>query len=193
MKLILASQSPRRAELLKQMGLSFEVRPSNTEEVTEPGLTPQQEVVSLSLRKARAVYGSLTEEAVVLSADTVVVLEDAILGKPWDEGDAKKMLTALSGRSHLVLTGVTVMDPGGTQTHCEETTVTFRSLSEGEIDAYIASFEPMDKAGAYGIQGLGGLFVSHLAGDYFNVVGLPVCAVGQMLRKAGIPVLEETV
>lgn len=192
MKLILASQSPRRAELLRQMGLSFEVRPSNTEEVTEPGLTPHEEVVSLSLRKARAVYGSLTEEAVVLSADTVVVLDDNILGKPRDEEDAKRMLTALSGRSHLVLTGVTVMGPGGTQTHCEETTVTFRSLSEGEIDAYIASFEPMDKAGAYGIQGFGGLFVSHLAGDYFNVVGLPVCAAGQMLRKAGIPVLEET-
>ena len=193
MKLILASQSPRRAELLKQMGLSFEVRPSNTEEVTEPGLTPQQEVVSLSLQKARAVYGSLTEEAVVLSADTVVVLDDKILGKPRDEADAKKMLSALSGRSHFVLTGVTVMGPKGTQTHCEKTQVTFRTLSEKEIDAYIATFEPMDKAGAYGIQGFGGLFVSHLAGDYFNVVGLPVCAAGQMLRKAGIPVLEETV
>lgn len=192
MKLILASQSPRRAELLKQMGLSFEVRPSNTEEVTEPGLTPHEEVVSLSLQKARAVYGSLTEEAVVLSADTVVVLDDNILGKPRDEEDAKRMLTALSGRSHLVLTGVTVMGPGGTMTHCEETVVTFRSLSEKEIDAYIATSEPMDKAGAYGIQGFGGLFVSHLAGDYFNVVGLPVCAAGQMLRSAGIPVLEET-
>lgn len=192
MKLILASQSPRRAELLKQMGLSFEVRPSNTEEVTEPGLTPQQEVVSLSLQKARAVYESLSEEAVVLSADTVVVLDDIILGKPRDEEDAKRMLTALSGRSHFVLTGVTVMGPGGTLTHCEKTEVTFRGLSEKEIDAYIATFEPMDKAGAYGIQGFGGLFVSHLAGDYFNVVGLPVCAAGQMLRKAGIPVLEET-
>ena len=192
MKLILASQSPRRAELLKQMGLSFEVRPSNTEEVTEPGLTPHEEVVSLSLQKARAVYGSLTEEAVVLSADTVVVLDDKILGKPRDEADAKKMLSALSGRSHFVLTGVTVMGPKGTQTHCEKTQVTFRTLSEKEIDAYIATSEPMDKAGAYGIQGLGGLFVSHLAGDYFNVVGLPVCAAGQMLRSAGIPVLEET-
>lgn len=192
MKLILASQSPRRAELLRQMGLSFTVRPSNTEEVTEPGLTPHEEVVSLSLQKARAVYGGLSEEAVVLSADTVVVLDGTILGKPRDEEDAKKMLTALSGRSHLVLTGVTVMGPEGTQTHCEETVVTFRSLSEKEIDAYIATKEPMDKAGSYGVQGLGGLLVSHLTGDYFNVVGLPVCAAGQMLRKAGIPVLEET-
>lgn len=192
MKLILASGSPRRAELLERMGLAFTVQPSNTEEVLEPGLSPQQEVMSLSLQKAQAVCATLTEPAVVLSADTVVVLDDDILGKPVDEEDAKKMLRALSGRHHLVLTGVTVMGPNGTQTHCEETEVHFRRLSEQEINAYVASGEPMDKAGAYGIQGTAMLFVSSLVGDYYNVMGLPVCKTGLMLREAGIPVLGET-
>ena len=127
----------------------------------------------------------------VLSADTVVVLDDDILGKPADEDDAKKMLRALSGRSHLVLTGVTVMGPGGERTHCEETEVHFRQLSEQEIDAYVASGESMDKAGAYGIQGIAMLFVESLVGDYYNVMGLPVCKTGLMLREAGIPVLGE--
>lgn len=191
MKLILASGSPRRAELLQRMGLEFTVQPSNTEEVLEPGLTPQQEVVSLSRQKAQAVYESLTETAVVLSADTVVVLDDAILGKPQDVADAKKMLQALSGRSHLVLTGVTVMGPCGVRTHCEETKVYFRSLTDGEMDAYIKTNEPMDKAGGYGIQGYASMFVTGIEGDYYNVMGLPVCQVGLMLREAGIPVLED--
>lgn len=191
MKLILASGSPRRAELLERMGLTFTVQPSNTEEVLEPGLSPQQEVMSLSLQKAKAVYDTLESQAVVLSADTVVVLDDNILGKPRDAEDAKTMLRALSGRHHLVLTGVTVMGPRGTQTHCEETEVHFRTLSEQEIDAYVDSGEPMDKAGAYGIQGGAMLFVRSLVGDYYNVMGLPVCKIGLMLREAGIPVLGE--
>lgn len=191
MKLILASGSPRRAELLERMGLTFTVQPSNTEEVLEPGLSPQQEVMSLSLQKAKAVYDTLESQAVVLSADTVVVLDDYILGKPRDAEDAKTMLRALSGRHHLVLTGVTVMGPKGTQTHCEETEVHFRNLSEQEIDAYVDSGEPMDKAGAYGIQGGAMLFVRSLVGDYYNVMGLPVCKTGLMLREAGIPVLGE--
>lgn len=191
MKLILASGSPRRAELLERMGLTFTVQPSNTEEVLEPGLSPQQEVMSLSLQKAKAVYDTLESQAVVLSADTVVVLDDYILGKPRDAEDAKTMLRALSGRHHLVLTGVTVMGPRGTQTHCEETEVHFRTLSEQEIDAYVDSGEPMDKAGAYGIQGGAMLFVRSLVGDYYNVMGLPVCKTGLMLREAGIPVLGE--
>ena len=191
MKLILASASPRRSELLKKMGLNFTVQPSNTEESPTPGLTPQQEVMELSLQKAQAVYRTLSEEAVVLSADTVVVLDDKILGKPKDPRDAKQMLLALSGRTHCVLTGVTVMGPKGTKTCCEETQVYFRPLSLREIDAYIATNEPMDKAGAYGIQGYAGLFVEKLVGDYYNVVGLPVCRTGLMLRDAGIPVMEE--
>lgn len=191
MKLILASGSPRRAELLKKMGLSFTVQPSNTEEVTQPGMTPQQEVMALSLQKAQAVYDTLPEEAVVLSADTIVVLDNYILGKPSDSEDAKKMLRALSGRRHLVLTGITVMGPNGTDTQYEETSVSFRTLSEQEIEHYVASGDPMDKAGSYGIQSAAMLFVDGLSGDYYNVMGLPVCRAGLMLRKAGIPVLGE--
>ena len=193
MKLILASGSPRRAELLERMGLSFTVQPSNTEEILEPGLTPRQEVISLSRQKSQAVRATLKEEAVVLSADTVVVLDDHILGKPADEEDAVKMLTALSGRSHLVLTGITVSGPKGTVSDCEETEVFFRPMSQEEIRRYVATGDPLDKAGAYGIQGCAAMFVEKLVGDYYNVMGLPVCKTGLMLRKAGIPVLGETV
>lgn len=191
MKLILASGSPRRAELLSRMGLRYTVQPSNQEEILEPGLMPQQEVISLSLQKAQAVYGGSPADAVVLSADTVVVLDDKILGKPRDDEDAKRMLRALSGRSHLVLTGVTVMSSQGIQTHCEETTVHFKTLSEQEIDVYVSTKEPADKAGAYGIQGYGAMFVTGIEGDYYNVMGLPVCRCAQMLREAKIPVLGE--
>ena len=190
MKLILASGSPRRAELLEKMGLTFQVEPSNTDEVLEPGLTPQQEVVHLSLGKAKAVAADHPEEAVVLSADTVVELDGKILGKPHSEEAAIAMLRALSGRSHRVLTGVTVMSPKGTETHCEETEVYFRPISDEEIRWYVKTGEPMDKAGAYGIQGYAAMFIEKINGDYYNVMGLPVCRTGLMLRRAGIPVLE---
>lgn len=189
MKLILASGSPRRAELLEKMGLTFQVEPSNTDEILEPGLTPQQEVVHLSLGKAKAVAAGHSEPAVVLSADTVVELDGKILGKPHSEAEAAEMLRALSGRSHRVLTGVTVMGPEGTMTHCEETEVYFRTLTEEEIRWYVGTGEPMDKAGAYGIQGYAAMFVEKIHGDYYNVMGLPVCRVGLMLRQAGIPLL----
>ena len=190
MKLILASGSPRRAELLEKMGLTFQVEPSNTDEVLEPGLTPQQEVVHLSLGKAKAVAAGHPEKAVVLSADTVVELDGKILGKPHSEEAAIAMLRALSGRSHRVLTGVTVMSPKGTETHCEETEVYFRPISDEEIRWYVKTGEPMDKAGAYGIQGYAAMFIEKINGDYYNVMGLPVCQTGLMLRRAGIPVLE---
>ena len=190
MKLILASGSPRRAELLEKMGLTFQVEPSNTDEVLEPGLTPQQEVVHLSLGKANAVAAGHPEKAVVLSADTVVELDGKILGKPHSEEAAITMLRALSGRSHRVLTGVTVMSPKGIETHCEETEVYFRSISDEEIRWYVKTGEPMDKAGAYGIQGYAAMFIEKINGDYYNVMGLPVCQTGLMLRRAGIPVLE---
>lgn len=190
MKLILASGSPRRAELLEKMGLTFQVEPSNTDEVLEPGLTPQQEVVHLSLGKAKAVAADHPEEAIVLSADTVVELDGKILGKPHSEEAAIAMLRALSGRSHRVLTGVTVMSPKGTETHCEETEVYFRPISDEEIRWYVKTGEPMDKAGAYGIQGYAAMFIEKINGDYYNVMGLPVCRTGLMLRRAGIPVLE---
>lgn len=191
MNLILASGSPRRRELLTQMGLTFEVRPVDADESLTPGLSPREQVKLLSLRKAQAAAEAFGPEPVILTADTVVVLDEYILGKPRDEADAKKMLRALSGRHHLVLTGVTVMQGARHETACVSTEVHFRDLSESEINAYIASKEPMDKAGAYGIQGLGGLFVEKLVGDYFNVVGLPILKTGQMLRAFGIPILEE--
>ncbi len=191
MNLILASGSPRRRELLNQMGLTFTVKPVDADESLTPGLSPREQVKLLSLKKAQAAADAFGAEPVILTADTVVVLGDTILGKPRDAEDAKKMLLALSGTHHLVLTGVTVTRDGRFETDCIATEVHFRSLSEAEIDAYILSKEPMDKAGAYGIQGLGGLFVEKLVGDYFNVVGLPICRTGQMLRAFGIPILEE--
>lgn len=191
MNLILASGSPRRRELLAQMGLTFEVKPVDADESLQPGLTPQQQVMALSRKKAQAAGEKFGPGPVILAADTVVVLDDAILGKPRDEAHAAEMLRALSGRHHLVLTGVTVTSGGRSETCCVETEVHFRHLSETEISAYIATKEPMDKAGAYGIQGFGGLFVEKLVGDYFNVVGLPICKTGELLRSFGIPILEE--
>ena len=189
MNLILASGSPRRAELLERMGLAFTVRPANTEEILEPGLTPQQEVMNLSRQKGEATALLSSPEDVILAADTVVVLDDQILGKPKDAEDAMKMLTALSGRSHLVLTGVTVIAGGKTTCLCEETEVVFRTLSQEEIRAYVATGEPMDKAGAYGIQGYAAMFISAIRGDYYNVMGLPVCRTALALREAGITIL----
>lgn len=192
MKLILASGSPRRRELLERMGLTFTVQPADADETLAPGLTAQEQVIRLSRKKAEAVAAAhgLDGDTVILSADTVVVLDGNILGKPRDEADAARMLEAFSGRSHLVLTGVTVLSGGGMESHCEETEVHFRPISQAEIDAYIATGEPMDKAGAYGIQGYAALFVEKLVGDYYNVMGLPVCSTALMLRRAGIPVLE---
>ena len=189
-QLILASGSPRRRELLERVGLRFTVAPADVDETLVPGLSPREQVMRLSRIKAEAAARSAPEGSVILTADTVVVLEDAILGKPKDPADARRMLKALSGRHHHVLTGVTVRSGERTETHCEETEVYLRPLSDGEIDAYIATGEPMDKAGAYGIQGYASLFVEKLSGDYYNVMGLPLCAAALMLRRAGIPVLE---
>lgn len=188
--LILASGSPRRKELLERIGLTFTVHPAAVDEALIPGLTAQEQVERLSRMKAQAVGENQPENAVILSADTVVVRDGSILGKPTDFADAEQMLLSLSGRGHLVLTGVTVWTKSRVQTHCEKTEVHFRPLSQTEIRAYIATGEPMDKAGAYGIQGYASLFVDKLVGDYYNVVGLPLCATAQMLRTAGIPILE---
>ena len=192
MNLILASGSPRRKELLERMGLTFTVKTADIDETLVPGLSAAEQVKRLSRRKAGAVARMTADkDAVILSADTVVVLDGKILGKPRDKADAARMLLALSGRSHRVLTGVTVLSGADMETRCEETEVYFRPLSQGEIDAYIATGEPMDKAGAYGIQGYAALFVEKLVGDYYNVMGLPVCSAALMLRRAGIPVLED--
>jgi len=194
MHLILASASPRRRELLERIGLRFTVQVADADETLLPGLSPKEQVTRLSQIKAQAVADAAgqPEDTVILSADTVVVLEDEILGKPKDEADAARMLRALSGRDHLVLTGITVRRGHQVVSHCEETAVHFRPLSDREIAGYIATKEPMDKAGAYGIQGYAALFVDKLTGDYYNVMGLPVCAAAMLLRDFGIPLLEET-
>ena len=189
MQVILASQSPRRKELLGLTGLDFVIRVADIDETMDPMATPYDEVARLSREKAMAVPREA--EDVVIAADTIVVCDGARLGKPKDEDDAFRMRSMLSGRDHQVMTGMTVLKGEQAQTVTVVTDIHFRELSEGEIRAYIATGEPMDKAGSYGIQGGAALFVSHLNGDYFNVVGLPVCALTGMLRRAGLRVMGE--
>ncbi len=188
MEIILASQSPRRKELLTRMGLTFTVLPAEIEEVIEPGLTPQEAVMSLSRQKGSAVALS-HPDALVIAADTIVVFDGRILGKPHSVAQAKEMLTALSGKTHHVCTGFTLWQGQQVETGCEESEVWFRELSEEEIDRYIATGEPMDKAGAYGIQGYGAMLVRGIHGDYFNVMGLPVCRLAMALRDFGVTCL----
>ena len=191
MKIILASQSPRRKELLERMGIQdFETISPNVDESVFHGLPPEELVRRLSAEKAAAVAGRAGEDAIVIAADTVVALEGAVLGKPADELDAFKMLSALSGVRHQVYTGVTVCRGGEKQTAHEVTDVTFRELSEEEIEHYIATGEPMDKAGAYGIQGYGALLIQGISGDYYNVMGLPVCRLSGMLARFGVDCLK---
>ena len=191
MKIILASQSPRRKELLERMGIrDFETISPNVDESAFRGLPPEELVRRLSAEKAAAVAGKAGEDAIVIAADTVVALEGAVLGKPADELDAFKMLSALSGVRHQVYTGVTVCRGGEKQTAHEVTDVTFRELSEEEIEHYIATGEPMDKAGAYGIQGYGALLIQGISGDYYNVMGLPVCRLSGMLSRFGVDCLK---
>lgn len=187
MKLILASQSPRRRELLARMGLTeFEIRPAVGEECAPPGLTPAQLVENLSRQKAREI--ALTAEAndVIIAADTVVSADGRVLGKPHSRKEAIDMLRFLSGRTHTVYTGITVCRDNRELTQHEATQVVFRPLTDAEINAYVSTGEPMDKAGAYGIQGLGCVLVEGIQGDYYNVMGLPVCRLALMLREFGI-------
>lgn len=188
MKWILASASPRRKELLSQIGLEFEIKVSDADENISESLLPDELVKRLSKIKATAVReelsaGSPEEETAIIGADTVVYLNGEILGKPKDEEDAFRMLRALSGATHSVFTGVTILLPGETITFANETKVTFDTLSDEEIRKYIASKEPMDKAGAYGIQGLGGAFVTSIEGEYANVVGFPIGEFSHILRE----------
>ena len=189
MELILASQSPRRRELLGLFRLPFTVRVADIDETMDPTLPPAQEVARLSLEKARAVERA--EEDVVIAADTIVVLGDRLLGKPKNEAQAEEMLTSLSGRAHQVMTGVTVLRGDRAITATEITDIHFRELSTQEIRRYIATGEPMDKAGSYGIQGGAALFVEKLQGDYYNVMGLPVCRLLLMLRELAPDIMED--
>ena len=183
--IVLASASPRRQELLGRMGITeFDIRVPETAERYPEGLSPRQIVEYISREKADAV--PCTADEIVITADTMVFLDEARLGKPADEADALRMLTALQGRRHIVCTGVTVRQGGQVVTESEETEVIFRPASEKELLAYIATGEPMDKAGAYGIQGRGALLVEGIRGDFFNVMGLPLLRLSRMLEQFGV-------
>ena len=187
-KIILASQSPRRRQLLQQMGLEdFTILVLQADESYDSAASPQEIVASICRKKAiaaREMAGD--DDAIIITADTMVFLDGLRLGKPHSEAEAFSMLRSLSGRTHQVCTGVTVCRGGRLDTRAETTGVTFRPLTDGEIRSYIRSGEPMDKAGAYGIQGKAGLFVSGIQGDYFNVMGLPIHLLGQMLAGFGV-------
>ncbi len=190
MNIILASQSPRRKELLERIGIhNFHIIAPDVDESTADGLPPAQIVEELSVRKARAA-GAAGPDSLVIAADTVVALDGKVLGKPHSEEEAFAMLSALSGREHHVYTGLTVLQGERAVTEHEETAVLFRGISPDEIRGYIATGEPMDKAGAYGIQGVGALLVSGIRGDYCNVMGLPVFRLGRILREFGVDLLR---
>lgn len=184
-RLVLASASPRRADLLREAGFDFEVIPAHVDERLLPGESPQTYVMRLADEKARAVSASCNG-AIAIGADTVVLVGNLILGKPVDDADARRMLAALSGRTHDVLTGLSLRANARWMTAFEQTRVTFARLDPGEIDWYVASGEPRDKAGGYAIQGLASRFVTAVEGSYANVVGLPVSRLYAMLRELGL-------
>jgi septum formation protein len=180
--LVLASASPRRRELLAQAGYSFEVHPAHIPEEPYPNEDPAAYVTRLAREKAQAVFNELGDpQATVLGADTTVALDNHILGKPESPADAARMLRLLSGRTHRVLTGVALVTATSTEVAAESTAVTFLALSDEEIEAYIATGEPMDKAGAYAIQGRAARWIPRIEGCYFNVVGLPIALVSSLL------------
>ena len=181
MNLILASQSPRRKELLGLFHLPFEIRVADIDETMDPEKSPYDEVARVSRAKAMAIPRE--EGDVVIAADTIVVCGGHVLGKPRDEADAVRMLSLLSGRDHQVMTGMTVIRGEKSISCTEVTDIHFRTLSEKEIRNYVATGEPMDKAGSYGIQGGAALFAEKMVGDYYNVMGLPVCRLGMILKE----------
>ena len=186
-QIVLASGSPRRKELLERIGVTdFLVRVPEVEETFPEGLTPQKVVSHISREKAEAASRLCGPEDIIITADTMVFLDQARLGKPRDEAHALEMLTALQGRKHTVCTGVSVCQGDRRLTETESTDVFFRPASEAELRRYIATGEPMDKAGAYGVQGRGALLVERLEGDFFNVMGLPLLRLARMLEKFGI-------
>ena len=194
--MILASASPRRAEILRHAGFEFRVMPADVDESVQAGESPRVYVERLATAKANAAAARLNntqqDAAIIVAADTTVALEDEILGKPESADDARRMLRRLSGRWHQVLTGMAVATTGGAAAHrehviVEETRVQFASVSEKEIEDYIATGEPFDKAGAYAIQGIGGKFIPRVEGCYFNVMGLPLARLYEILRKIETP------
>ena len=189
LKLVLASASPRRQELLGMFSLPFEVIPARGEERLPEGLAPGAAVEALALAKAREVAGRTSPEALILAADTVVERDGVLLGKPRSAQEAHGMLRSLSGRAHRVYSGLCLLRGEERRTAHEVTSVHFRPLSDEEIWAYVRSGEPMDKAGAFGCQGKASLFVERIEGDFFNVMGLPLCRLGLMLKELGVELL----
>lgn len=194
-RIILASQSPRRRQLLAQTGVTdFEILVPQADESYNPANSPEEIVSSICRKKGEAAQKLVQDSsALIIAADTMVFLDGLRLGKPRDEADAFAMLSALSGRTHHVCTGVTVCQGTRFETRSETTAVTFRPITEREIWAYIRTGDPMDKAGAYGVQGRAALFVSGIEGDYFNVMGLPLFLLGQMLADFHIDLFAEEV
>ncbi len=186
MEMILASQSPRRKELLGLFRMPFTVKVADIDETMDPARPAYDEVARLSYEKAMAVERESGD--IVIAADTIVVCDGAVLGKPRDQAQAVSMLSLLSGREHQVMTGMTVLRGERAITSTTVTDIHFRHLSQKEIEDYVATGEPMDKAGAYGIQGGAALFARHLVGDYYNVMGLPVCRLSQDLKE----IMEDT-
>jgi septum formation protein len=184
-KVILASGSPRRRQLLELIGIAHEVKPSNIDETMKPRETPRRHAERLAREKASAI-ATREPDTVTIAADTIVVVNRKVLGKPRDAGDARRMLGILSGREHTVITAVAVARGRKLRSAIEEVRVKFRRLRDDEIDAYIATGEPMDKAGAYGIQGFGATIVECVNGDYFAVMGLPLARVVMLLRDLGV-------
>ena len=186
-QILLASSSPRRLDLLRALGLEPVVRPADVDESLLPGEDPHAAAERLARAKASAVAPSAPPGAVVLAADTIVVLDGAALGKPLDDEDARRMLRALRGRAHDVVTGVALARDGALVSGRETTEDVFGPMTDEEVDAYVASGEPADKAGAYALQGLGGLFVERISGTPSNVIGLPFRLVRQLGARVGFP------
>lgn len=189
-RIILASASPRRSELLSQIGLKFEVIPSNADETFDNAMSCEENVQKIAYKKACYIAPELEHDCIIIGADTIVAINGDVLGKPIDKKDAARMLRQLSDNTHNVYTGYAIMRKSDYKIEVgfEKTAVTFRTLSDKEIDAYINTGEPMDKAGAYGVQGVGAVFVTRINGDYNNVVGLPLSSLSQALDKFGISV-----
>jgi len=190
-KIILASASPRRKELLEKIGLKFEVDSAFSDEALRPDVPPHELARQLSLAKAMIV-SERHPDTIVIAADTFGVLEGKLLGKPRDAAEARQMLGQLSGKSHKVITGLTVVDTGEKKTvsRSVETIVHFRKLTEAEIDAYVATGEPLDKAAAYAIQGKGSVLIKKIEGDFYNVIGLPLSMLSMILKEYGINIMQ---
>jgi len=183
-RIVLASGSPRRLELLEKMGIKdFAVLVDTSEEVITPGLSPEEQVKKLSLQKAQNVAKKCNKDDIIIAADTIVYLDSKPLGKPVSNADAISMLKDLSGRKHSVYTGVTLLRDNKVISHAERTDVSFREVSGSEIEAYVKTGEPMDKAGSYAAQGRAAVFIERIEGDFFNVMGLPLCKVSKMLKE----------